>query len=137
MAEHGAFDASSYLVNVCQLQLLCSMSLSIYVIGCVISAFNTDLQYVVCPFVSEQRHVLTYSMLCVLLSVNNATFDWKRACIAREEQWRMWSRPEETMHYFRFADGIFASVDCVHLMKVHSTVLIQSNIDITRYILSM
>lgn len=49
--------------------------------------------------------------------VPEENFDWREACIEREEQYRQWSKPEETCEHFMFNDNIFASVDGVHLMK--------------------
>ncbi len=45
-------------------------------------------------------------------------FDWKEACIQREEQHKLWSQVNDNMEYFNYKEGLFASVDGVHLMKV-------------------
>ena len=52
------------------------------------------------------------------MTVNDSEFDWKAACVAREEQHRLWSQSDTEMEHFVFSHGIFASVDSVHLMKV-------------------
>lgn len=49
--------------------------------------------------------------------VNDQEFDWKIACIDREEEYRLWTEPEKTMDYFSYTEGIFAPVDAVHLMQ--------------------
>ncbi len=51
-------------------------------------------------------------------SVNDAEFDWAAACIARDETHAHWLRHHVTMDEFRFREGLFAAVDCVHFMKV-------------------
>ena len=53
-----------------------------------------------------------------MIAVNDADFDWKEACISREEQHRLWSRYEETMDTFQFKEGLFSPVDALHFMKV-------------------
>ena len=45
-------------------------------------------------------------------------FNWKEACIAIEEQHRLWTSHDNEMDYFKFNDGIFAACDSVHLMQV-------------------
>jgi len=52
-----------------------------------------------------------------IISVNNATYDWRSACMAREESYRLWHDPAQTMQYYRYTEGVSASVDCVHLNK--------------------
>ena len=53
-----------------------------------------------------------------LFTVNDSEFDWKEACIRREEQYYMWSNHERAMDTYEFREGLFAAVDCVHFMKV-------------------
>ena len=53
-----------------------------------------------------------------LFAVNDSKFDWKEACIRREEQYHMWSNHERAMDTYQFREGLFAAVDCVHFMKV-------------------
>ena len=52
------------------------------------------------------------------MTVNGAEFDWKAACVDGEEQYRLWSQHSTAMDHFIYSEGISASVDCVHLMKV-------------------
>ncbi|XP_064624803.1 F-box/WD repeat-containing protein 9-like isoform X2 [Lineus longissimus] len=44
-------------------------------------------------------------------------FNWKKACVMREEQLWLWSNPDQTMDHFMLSDGISAPVDAVHLMS--------------------
>lgn len=50
--------------------------------------------------------------------VNDDEFDWKSACISREEEHKRWYNHEEEMDFFRFREGIFAAVDSVKIMEV-------------------
>ena len=54
-----------------------------------------------------------------MFSFSVENFDWKEACISREEQYRMWTNSEEDIIHFVYREGIFAPVDAVHLMKVY------------------
>ena len=45
-------------------------------------------------------------------------FDWVKACMAREEQHRIWSNHEENTEYFKYKEGLYAAVDTVHFMGV-------------------
>lgn len=49
--------------------------------------------------------------------VYEENFNWSEACVEREEQYRVWSKPEETCVHISYKQAIFASVDTVHLMK--------------------
>ncbi|XP_021353870.1 F-box/WD repeat-containing protein 9-like [Mizuhopecten yessoensis] len=49
--------------------------------------------------------------------VYEENFNWMEACVEREEQHQIWSKTEETCVHFSYREGIFASVDTVHLMK--------------------
>lgn len=44
-------------------------------------------------------------------------FNWRKACMTREEIHDMWSKPEEYYNHFMLREGFFAAVDVVHLMK--------------------
>lgn len=45
-------------------------------------------------------------------------FDWKQACIQREQCSRVWSDPDTQTQAIIYKDTIFAPVDSVHLMEV-------------------
>lgn len=51
------------------------------------------------------------------IPVNDDEFDWKSACISREEEHKRWYNHEEEMDFFRFREGIFAAVDSVKIME--------------------
>ncbi|XP_074643141.1 F-box/WD repeat-containing protein 9-like [Tubulanus polymorphus] len=51
------------------------------------------------------------------IPVDDETFNWKLACMEREEQCRLWSEYEKNMHFKSFTSGIYAPVDTVHLGK--------------------
>ncbi|XP_013409550.1 F-box/WD repeat-containing protein 9 [Lingula anatina] len=52
-----------------------------------------------------------------VIPVDDSNFNWKNACIQREEQHRLWSNWKENMDHFVFREGLYAPVDVVHLMK--------------------
>ena len=62
------------------------------------------------------------NLSCILsnfyLSVNDSEFNWKQACIVREESHKTWSGYPGTADTYIFREGLYASVDSVHLMKV-------------------
>ena len=59
--------------------------------------------------------------------MNDECFDWQVACIAREEQHRLWSNPDEMMDYYSYSHGLYAPVDAVHLMKVYDLVILNQS----------
>ncbi len=69
----------------------------------------------------------TFNSICVFvcntpyfsfISVDDDDFNWKLACIQREEQHTMWSDHENNMESFCLSMAHFAAVDAVHLLKV-------------------
>ena len=64
---------------------------------------------------------LTVPFLCILSAETD--FDWKAACIKREEEYRKWKAPHHTLHRanIRFTAG----VDAVHITEVGESSSIQ------------
>ena len=52
------------------------------------------------------------------ISVADDEFNWKLACIQREEQHAMWTNHDDVMESFCLTMGHFAAVDSVHLVQV-------------------
>ncbi|XP_052255967.1 F-box/WD repeat-containing protein 9-like isoform X2 [Dreissena polymorpha] len=44
-------------------------------------------------------------------------FNWRKACMEREEVYKLWSDHKNNYHHFKVQDGFFAAVDVVHLFK--------------------
>lgn len=51
------------------------------------------------------------------VSVPDELFDWKEACIQREEQYKLWSNWETWMNYFCISGAHYATVDVVHFLE--------------------
>ncbi|XP_045157904.2 F-box/WD repeat-containing protein 9-like [Mercenaria mercenaria] len=66
-------------------------------------------------------------------------FNWRKACMEREEIHTMWSNPEEHFNHFMLKEGFFAAVDVVHLMKNGKYLAVGSRdrhlniVDLTKY----
>ena len=61
-------------------------------------------------------------------TVLDSEFNWKAACMEREEQHRLWTNNAHSMQFFKFTEGIFAPVDAVHLMKVSCLAVVECNV---------
>ncbi|XP_071799264.1 F-box/WD repeat-containing protein 9-like [Asterias amurensis] len=51
-----------------------------------------------------------------IIPVEDEEFDWKLACMEREEQWHLWTATQD-MEYFSLTNGHFGEIDTVHLMQ--------------------
>lgn len=71
--------------------------------------------------------------------IEREKFNWRRACMKREEIHDMWSKPDEHFHHFMVKEGFFAAVDVVHLMKEGQFLAVGSRdrhlniLDLTKY----
>ena len=67
------------------------------------------------------RECSTVPFSCILSAETD--FDWKAACIKREEEYRRWKAPHHTLHRtnIRFTAG----VDAVHITEVGELSCIQ------------
>ena len=45
-------------------------------------------------------------------------FNWRKACVEREDIHAQWSDTNQNFHHFMYRDGFYAAVDVVHLLKV-------------------
>ncbi|XP_067124620.1 F-box/WD repeat-containing protein 9-like [Centruroides vittatus] len=52
-----------------------------------------------------------------IVSVPDELFDWKKACVQREEQYKLWSQWETRMSYFCISRAHYAAVDVVHFLE--------------------
>ncbi|XP_077981974.1 F-box/WD repeat-containing protein 9-like [Glandiceps talaboti] len=52
-----------------------------------------------------------------VLHVDDDKFNWKKACIEREDTYRLWSQHDTKMENFSLNSGHFAAIDSVHLMQ--------------------
>lgn len=52
-----------------------------------------------------------------VVPVDDDEFNWKLACIEREETHSRWSKHETKMEHFSLTDAHIGAIDCVHLMN--------------------
>ena len=57
-------------------------------------------------------------LYCGYFIVYDGNFDWKSACLAREDFHRLWCDDGAKMEQFSFREGLIGSVDGLHIMEV-------------------